>query len=87
MHLARTDVRELRVWALHRTEGTDEPLDRLHHRAFEVERASDGSRVLDGFPHEQTRRTARAQLRITAAQQVVRGVLVPHEIHPGVNRA
>ena len=62
-------------------------LDRLEHRAFEVEHARDLGGEADGLPVQQRVGPERLQLGIARVDERVERVLVPHDVQRGVSPA
>src|SRR5215204_2376503 len=59
----RADPGHAEIRRLAASEGAEEALDRLEHRAVEVEDVGDRSRARDRLPHQEAACAARAQTR------------------------
>ena len=84
--LERGAARQTRKSDLAAAEGSEETLDRLEHRALEVEAARHLAGKLDRLPPEQADGAAAAQARVVAGHQAVGALGIPDEIDGGVWR-
>src|SRR5437762_1213433 len=70
---------------LSRAKRPEKPLDRLNERAFKVKHRRACRGILNEVPHQQGRRAAFPQCRVTPARQVVGPFSVPNQERGGVN--
>src|SRR5690606_24546904 len=67
-----------------RSERPKEALNRFQHGSFKVEPWGNVRSESDGVPHAQTHSPATTYFRINSTHKVVRAVLIPHQICPGM---